>query len=119
MGTSIAPPSDWKHKYSTNISPNVPWQTPWETEFDSTPPDSLQIPYDSGQQFHLTHIYNNAGCLASCNSFHITCITGATHTSSQPHQSKFDTNVVSIGIDNQCYITISHSKQDFVEPLKK
>ena len=76
------------------------------------------MPCDSTQRVHLTVIYDNAGCLYSFNLLYITCVTGTTHTSIQSHQSKFDTNVFTIGIDNQCCVTMSHSKQDFVRTLK-
>ena len=38
---------------------------------------------------------------------------------SQPHQSKFDTDGVYIGIYNWCSITMSHIKKYFEEPLIK
>ena len=65
-----------------------------------TPPDSLQIPCDSGWWVHLPRKYDNYGCLASLDSSHITCITCKSHTSIHPFQAKFDTDVVSIGIYN-------------------
>ena len=86
---------------------------------ESTPNDSAQIPCDSGQRDNLPHIYDNVGFLEFCNSSHITCITGTTHTSSQPCQDKFDTDGVSIVSDNRRYITMSHFKHEFVGPLKK
>ena len=46
-------------------------------------------------------------------------MTGTTHTSIQPRQDKFDTNGVSIVIDNWCSGIMSYFKQDFVDPLKK
>ena len=85
---------------------------------NSKPPDSVKIPCDSGQRVHLPHIYDNFDCLASCDSSHITYMTGTTHTSIQPHQEKFYTYGVSISIDNRCYVTMSHPKKDFVRTLK-
>ena len=46
-------------------------------------------------------------------------MTGKTHTSSQPHQAKFDTDIFSIGIDNIFSVSMLHSNQKFVVPLKK
>ena len=46
-------------------------------------------------------------------------MTGKTYTISQPRQAKFDTDGVSIGIDNICYVTMFNSKQDFVVTLRK
>ena len=82
-----------------------------------TPPDSVQIPYDSGQWVHLTCIYDNAGCLESCDSSHITCVDGTTQTSSQTWQANFDTDGFSIVVYYHCYVTMLHYKQDFVVPL--
>ena len=44
---------------------------------------------------------------------------GTTHTISQPRQTKFVINGVSICIDNLCSVTMSNYKQVFVGPLKK
>ena len=46
-------------------------------------------------------------------------MTGKTHTSSQTWQSNFDTDGVSIGIDNNCPGTMLHSKHNFLGALKK
>ena len=119
FGTSITPPSDRKHKFSTNIPPARPWQPPWKTTMDSTPPDSVQIPCNSVQWVRLPCIYDNAGVLSSYYSSHITCMTGTTHTSNQPRQANFDNDKVYIVIDINCSVTMWHPKQDFVEPLKK
>ena len=86
---------------------------------DSTPPDSVQTSCDSGQQFHLPHIYDNEGCVASCNSSYITCMAVTTPNSSHPIQAKFDTDEFSIGIDTQCYVIMSHYNKDYVGPLER
>ena len=46
-------------------------------------------------------------------------MTDITHTSSQHHKTDFDTDGVSIGIDNHYYFTMSHFNQDFVGPPRK
>ena len=115
--TSIAPPSDWKHKYSTNSSPDGTWKPPWKTIMDSTRIDSVLIPCDLGQQVHLSCIYDNDNCLNSYNSFYSTFMTGTNHTSSYSSQAKFDTNKLSICIYNHCYVTMPHPKQDIFDPL--
>ena len=45
-------------------------------------------------------------------------MTGTNHTSSQTRQAKFDTYVVSIGIDDRVSTNMSYYKQDFEGPLK-
>ena len=117
--TSIAIPSDWKNNFLTNSSPDGPWQPPWKTAIYLTPPDSVQIMCDSCQRVHLPRIYDNAWCLASWDSLHITFITGTTHTSNQPHQSNFYTYGFSVVVDNRFSVTMLHSKQDFLGGLKK
>ena len=119
MGTSIAPPSNSKHKFSTNSPPYGPWYHPWKTTMDSTPPNPFQIPCDPGRIVRLTCICDNSVCVASYKSSHITCMVVATHNSIQTHQANFDTSGISISIDNFCSVTILHSRQDFVGPLKK
>ena len=79
-----------------------------------TPPDSVQIPCDSVQMVHLPLIYDDSGCLYSCDSSHITYMTGTTRTSIQTLQAKFYTDGFSIDIDNRCSVTMSYSKQDFL-----
>ena len=86
---------------------------------DSTSPDSVQIPCESVQRYHLPHIYDNARFLASCNSSKINFMTGNTNTSSHTHQYKFDTDEISIGMDTRCSVTMSYFKQGFVGPLKR
>ena len=46
-------------------------------------------------------------------------MNNTTHTSTQTLQAKFDTDGVSIGIDNCCSVAILNSKQDFVGPVNK
>ena len=55
-GTFIDLTGDWKHKCSTNSSHVVPCQPPCKTKMDLTPPDSVQIPCESGQMAHLSCI---------------------------------------------------------------
>ena len=45
-------------------------------------------------------------------------MTGTNHTSSHTRQDNFDTDGVSISIDNCCSVSMSHSNQDFVGILK-
>ena len=59
----------------------------------------------------LPHIYNNVECLVSCDSSHITSMTGKNHKSNQPIKDNFDTDGVSIDIDDLCSVTMSHYKQ--------
>ena len=40
-------------------------------------------------------------------------MTGTVPTIIQPRLAKFGTNGVSIGIDNRCFVTMSHLKQVF------
>ena len=83
LGTSIARPSDWKHKFSTNIFPFGPWKYPWKTTIESTPPDSVQIPCDLGQRVQLPCIYDNVGYLPTWDSLHTIWMNGTIHNSSQ------------------------------------
>ena len=106
--TSIELPSEWKHKCLTNSYSDGPWQNPWKTKMYLISPDSVQMTCESGQRAHLTRIHDNAGFFASCDSSHIICMPGETHTSSHTHQDNFDTDGVFIGIDNCCYVTMSH-----------
>ena len=46
-------------------------------------------------------------------------MTGKNHKSNQPIKDNFDTDGVSIDIDDLCSVTMSHYKQEFVGPLKK
>ena len=86
---------------------------------DLKPPGYVQMPCDSGQQVHLPYIYDNSGCMDSLDSLHTTCMNGTNHISSQLCQYKFDTDGLSIGIDNRCSVTMSNSKQNFVSTLEK
>ena len=86
---------------------------------DSTTSDLVQMRREQGQKSHLTNIYNNTGFLDSCDSLHITYMTSTTQNISNPFQDKFDTDGISIVIDNLCYVTMSHIKQDFEGPLIK
>ena len=57
--------------------------------------------------------------MASINYMHVTCISGMTQHISQTWKSKFDTDDISIIIDNWFSLTMHHIMQDFVGPLKK
>ena len=81
---------------------------------DSTRSDPVQIPCESVQWSHLPRIYNISRFLDSYHLSHITCMTVTNHTIIHPLQDKVDTDRISIGVDNQCSVTMSYFKQDIV-----
>ena len=46
-------------------------------------------------------------------------MTSMNNNSSQPHHTKFDTDYISIGIENWCSFTMSQIKQELVGPIRK